>query len=144
MANEATVSCGMRIKIGNTDWRAYPTQFKADVSEESGPSPGDIIVDRNGRNIDLSEIGVPGLCWIQNRSDTYYILVGIQVPLSPSGVDFFPLLELLPGEAFPLRLYRFLGTEFTGTGTGTPSDVNQLHIKSIGGTSRVFVGACGK
>lgn len=139
MAREARVSCGLTIRKDNIDFRAYPASFTADVSEASGPTPGEFEVGPYGKAVDLSSITTPGLCWIQNRSSTFSIIVGIH-----DGASFFPLLEFLPGEAFPMRLWRHLGEEFTGTGTGTPSDVNRLWISAIGGTARVFVGAFGK
>ncbi len=139
MSNEARVSCGLTIRKDNIDFRAFPASFTADVSESAGPSPGEFSVGPYGREVDLSEIVTPGLCWIQNRSETLSIILGIH-----DGSSFFPMLEFLPGEAFPMRLWQFLGNEFTGTGTGSPGDVNKLWVAAVGGTAKVFVGAFGR
>lgn len=140
MANEATVGCGLSIRVDNINYRSYPTQFKADVDEATGPTPGELVVTNAGKNVDLSSITTPGLCRIQNRSTTEFVLVGIY-----DGASFFPLMELLPGEAYVIRLYRDLGAEFTGTGTGTPADINTLQLKVTGATSaRVLVEVFGR
>lgn len=140
MANEARVSSSMRIQKDNIRYTAEPQAFTASVDEGTGPVPGELLVTSGGKNVDLSSIVTPGLCRIQNRSDTEYVLFGIH-----DGSNFFPMLELLPGESYVMRLYREIGVEFTGTGTGTPSDVNQLHLKVTGSTSaRVLVEVFGK
>jgi hypothetical protein len=139
MANEARLNVGLSISKSNIDYKSQPSSFRADVSLSEGPTPGEILVDQYGRDVDLSELTTPGLCVIQNRSTTYYVIVGIY-----DGVSFFPMLELLPGESFPLRLYRFLGTEFTGTGTGSPASSNRLHVVAVGGSARVLIDAFGK
>ena len=139
MANEARVSCGLQIRSNNTDFRAYPSSFQADVTEGTGPSPGEFSVGPYGVAVDLSQITTPGLCWVQNRSTTLSVILGIH-----DGTSFFPMLEFLQGEAFPMRLWRHLGDEFTGTGTGSPSDVNRLWVMCEGGTARIFVGAFGR
>lgn len=139
MSNEATVRSSLRIRSGKKDYRSYPESFRADVSELTGPTPGEILVTTIGRDVDLTELETPGLCRIQNLDDTEYVLVGID-----DGASFFPLMEILPGESYVIRLYRQLGYEFTGTGTGTPSDVNMLHIKTVHGEARVLVEAFGK
>ncbi len=145
MAREATVGCGLRIRLDNIDYRAYPTQFTPDVDEGTGPVPGEVLVGSHGLDIDLSLLTTPGLCRIQNRALTGYIIVGIN-----DGSRFYPMLELLPGESYVMRLYRSIGVEFTGSGTGTPSDVNQLHIRAHGDTeaevttARVLVEVFGK
>lgn len=140
MASEATVGCGLQIRVGSIEYRALPSQFRADVAEGTGPVPGELTVTYAGKDVDLSGITTPGLCRIQNRSTTEYVLVGVH-----DGASFFPLLELLPGESYVMRLTRHLGDEFTGTGTGTPSDVNVLHLKVTGSTSaRVLVEVFGK
>lgn len=124
MSNEARVTGSLRIRKGNTDYQSRPTAFAADVAGTKGPSPGTITITTTGTDINLSQVGLPGLCYIQNLDETNYVVVGVY-----DGTSFFPLLELLPGEGYPLRLYRYIGTEFIGT--GTPADVNTLRIKAF-------------
>lgn len=139
MANEATIGCSLRIRSGNINYTSAPSTFRADVSESTGPTPGEISVGQYGVNVSLTNITTPGLCRIQNRSDTWPVLVGIH-----DGLIFFPLMEILPTECYVIRLWRHLGDELTGTGTGTPSDDNRFHLKSVGGTARVCVEVFGK
>lgn len=147
MSREANVGCGLRVRIPSTgtDYRSYPTQFTADVDEGTGPVPGEVLVGPHGLDIDLSLLTTPGLCRIQNRALTGYILVGIN-----NGTRFYPMLELLPGESYVMRLYRSLGSDFIGSGTGTPTEINQLHIRAHGeteaevATARVLVEVFGK
>lgn len=136
MANEIRVTCSLQIKKGNINYQSRPTAFTADMQGDVGPAVGTILVPLAGVNVDLSQLGTPGLCRIQNLDTTNYVVIGIY-----DGSIFFPMLELLPGESYPLRLYREIGTEFTGTGTGTPADVNNLRIKAFGGPCLVLVEA---
>lgn len=140
MANEANIQANLRIRKDNITYSSNPGSFRADVDEGTGPVPGELVVTAAGKDVDLSGITTPGLCRMQNRSATEFVTVGIH-----DGASFFPMLELLPGESYIMRLYRDLGVEFTGTGTGTPSDVNTLHLKVTGSTSaRVLVEVFGK
>lgn len=140
MANEANIQSSLRIRKDNISYSSEPSSFRADVGEGTGPVPGELIVTHAGEDVDLSSITTPGLCRVQNRSTTEFVLLGIH-----DGSNFFPMLELLPGESYVMRLYRELGVEFTGTGTGTPSDINNLHLKVTGSTTaRVLVEVFGK
>lgn len=145
MANEATITETIRIKRnGITIYSPQPRTFQADVTEETGPVPGELFVDSSGIDVDLSMITTPGLARFHNREDpdspnSPYVMIGIH-----DGLVFHPLMELLPGEFDRTRLYRHLGMEFTGTGTGTPGDRNSLHVKTPTGSARVLVEIFGK
>lgn len=134
MANEITVNCGLNIKNGSLDYAARPNSFRADMSTIGGPTPGTIAVPVTGVQIDLSGLSTPGICRIQNLDTTNYVTVGIY-----DGVSYFPLMELLAGESFIIRLYRHLGDEFVGT--GTPSDVNQLYAMADTAECKLLVEA---
>jgi len=144
MANEATINSYLQIKKGNLDYSSRPTSFKATVTTEAGPSPGQVTVTQAGVNIDLTEITVPGgFCRIQNidsvTSSTNYLEVGIW-----DGSSFYPLMELLQGESYVFRLARNLGEEF-GVGTGTTgAGINTLRLKAFSASMSAVVEAFNK
>lgn len=123
MANEATISVGLQVVKGNLNYLSQPQSFQANIETGKGPSPGAITASIEGTIVDLSQLARPGLCWIGNLDDTNFVTIAVY-----DGANWFPLLELLPGEFYPLRLSRYLNEEFVGTGTGTSSDANQLMI----------------
>lgn len=117
MANEATITNQLSIRVGKIEYLSQPVTFRADVAGEHGPTPGAVLIATTGTEIDLSQLTQPGLCRLQNLDDTNVVEVGIVDPqLSPS--IFFPMIELLAGESYVVRLSRALKKEF-GTGTGT-------------------------
>lgn len=114
MANEASIRCSMIINQGNLRYQSYPTEFRADVAAGGvGPTPGSFLAALAGTRVDLDELTRPGgLCIIKNLDEANYVIVGIF-----DGVEFYPMLELLPGEFYPCRLSRELGRS---VGTGVP------------------------
>ena len=115
MADEATVRCSLEITQGNLKYRSYPTDFTVDVAASKGPVPGAIAVGTAGTDIDFSELTTPGLCRISNLDATNYVEIGIW-----DGTEFYPVIELGPGEFYVIKLSRFLGKSFAvGSGTGT-------------------------
>lgn len=139
MSSEAQVRCSLQIKVGNLYFQNQPTQFVADVSVANGPTPGVVPVTITGVNIDLSKLTKPGFCVIQNldvlaTNPLNYVLIGPY-----DGVSFYPLIELLPGETCMLRLYRYLGGEFLGTGTN--ADTNFLRAMSYNASCKILVQA---
>lgn len=121
MANEATVNCSLQISKGNLKYQSRPTSFRADVSGTKGPSPGAVTVPTAGVDIDLSALTTPALCRLMNLDSTNRVSVGVH-----DGAIYHPLVELLAGESFVLRLARDLTTEY-GTGTG---GTNTLHARA--------------
>lgn len=139
MANEARVNSGLQITLGELQYRSNPTAFLADVSGSGGPTPGTITVTNAGTDVDLSEITTPGLCRIQNLSSDYEVEVGVW---NADQSEFYPLLALLPGETFVMRLSASLNQEYESTGTGTSAELNTLRIKVLTGeTAKVLVEA---
>ena len=121
MADEIVVTGNLRIAKGNLLYISQPTSFRADMDGEKGPTPGQITALTTGTVINLSQLSTPGLARIMNLDDTNYVTIGVS-----DGSDFFPVLEMLPGETFPVRLSRYVNLEFDQTGTGTSADVNRL------------------
>ena len=127
MADEATVQCSLQIKKGNLTYRSNPTAFRADVATAKGPSPGAFTASTDGTSVDLTALTQPALCRIQNIDATNFVEVGIW---DTEAALFFPLMELLPGESYVIRLSRNIEEEYVGTGTGTSAATNRLRIKA--------------
>lgn len=135
MADEARITSSLQIikraEDGTIllDARPQPTTFTADVAGVKGPTPGAITVSTAGTDVDLSELTVPGLCRFMNNDDVNFVTYGIW---DPTGVVFYPLGELLPGESYVIRLSRDIEEEF---GTGDPGTAvqdtdNKLRFKA--------------
>lgn len=132
MANEITVYSGLTINKRNSagtaivlQYQSQPVTFKADIDGSSGPYVGSVIVQRTYTIIDLSRVATPGMARIMNQDGEDFVEVGIW---SPAAGDFFPMIELLKGESFVMRLSRFIGQGLMpGTGTGT-SDLNTNYL----------------
>ena len=125
MSDEATIRASLQITNGNLNYRSYPTDFYADVTGKKGPVPGAVTVPVLGTDINFSELTTPAWCRIANLDETNYVTVGI---LDPDG-DFYPLLEILPGEFQVVRLSRFLSQSW-GVGTATSDTGCTLHLRA--------------
>lgn len=139
MANEATVHSSLQIRSssGSLNYRTARGAFTADVAGNKGPVPGALTVPVGGVNVDLSGLTYPGLCVVSNLEAVgaaTYVRFGVS-----DGSSFYPVIELLPGESYAIRLPRTGGVEYAGTGTN--ADVNTFHLRSYGGTSVVSVEA---
>lgn len=138
MANEATIRCGLTIRkmSGSLTLLDYSksTNFQATVTGTKGPTPGAFTVSVTGTDVDLSELTTPGFVTIKNLDATNFVTYGIR---DPDSGNFFPLGELLPGEAYVLRLSRYLFQEFylPPTGTGTANNT----LRFVADTSSVVV-----
>lgn len=99
---------------------SQPTFFTADLTGDSGPYVGTLVVNQTITkvNLDTYQVSPGGMMRVHNQSDNV-IFVGIYV----QEVDaFFSLEEILPGEFHRVRLSRYLGQDtdvVTGTGTGS-------------------------
>lgn len=146
MANEAMIRGSLQVAAGNLSYQSPRSigAFQADMStgeDQGGPTPGAILVSVEGTDVDLSQLTTPGLCIIQNLDPTNFVTLGIW---DTEAELLFPLLEFMPGEGFPVRLSRYLQTEFIGTGTGTSDYTNQLRLKADTAPCRVLVEAFDK
>ena len=135
MSNEATLRVSLNIKTGSMDFRSSPTAFNADVSQASQGSPGGMTVAVTGTDVDMSQITIPGFCWLQNLDPTNYVEYGIKDSISG---NFYPLGELLPGECYLLRLSRYILQELAGTGTGIVAS-STFHLKAAAAPCRCIV-----
>lgn len=138
MANEATVTSTLSINQDGIQYRSpQPNRFLADVSVMRGPVPGAFPCSMDGTDLDLSLLTTPGLCCLQNLDATDYVTLGVYDPTSDT---FFPVLELLPGEVYVVRLHRFVNRESTGTGTQVDYD-SRLQLRANAGEVWVRVDA---
>lgn len=140
MSDEATVNSGLnaRFPSGKLDYQSRPTTFRADMSTDAGPAPGRVTVSTAGSDVNLSAITTPGLCRMINLDSTNYVQVGLY---DPETVKFYPMLEIMPGESYVLRISRDIKEEYgTGAGTGTTgASTNTLRMKAIGGACECLV-----
>lgn len=139
MSNEARVSVSLTIKQGSKSRQSQPTSFNADVTGTNGPTPGSILVGVTHTEPDLTQITSPGgFCVIQNIDATNFVEVGVY---SSHFTEFFPMMELLPGEIYVVRLSRYLGVDLKpGTGSGAQDAfTNKLSLKAVGAACRVIL-----
>ena len=118
MANEITVTAGLRVNKGNLDYQSRPQVFTADLNTAEGPFVGALEISTSGTIIDLSEMSQPGVGRITNLDDTNRVEFGIWDGTSV----FYPWGEWLPGETWPFRLSRYL----QGPGTAGTWDLRGL------------------
>lgn len=122
MSNEIQVRASLQIKNGNQQVQTQPTAFYANQSRVGGPDPGGITVPTTGTDVSFAALTQPGMCRISNLDAVSTLIVGIKF-----GSFFYPLMDVLPGEFYVLRLSQFLGKEVFGTGTGVASSSATLH-----------------
>ena len=138
MANEATIRSSLIIRSGNLTYRSGKQGFSADVSGSKGPVPGAVTATTDGTDIDLSGLTTPGLCEITNLDSANPVKVGRW----DSNVNvFYPLMLLLPGEQYTIRLDPDVEDEYTGTGTGTTAASSTLRAKGVNASVNVSVNA---
>lgn len=141
MAGEITVTGALAINKEKLSYQSLPTSFTADMDgTPDGPTPGAITATLDGTDIDFSELESFGVCRIQNLDSTNFVDVGI---VDPETEKFYPILRLLAGESFPMRLSPNLQEEYgTGAGTGTTgANTNRLRIKADTAPCNVIVDA---
>ncbi len=157
MANEARIQAGLQIRGPlSQQYQSAPAIFTADVHLAGGPTPGEFLASKSGTDVNLSALTQPGWCWLFNLGVdasgndlagtagdefnwTNYVEYGLK---DHTTGNFYPLGELLPGEATVVRLSRFIGLEIgTGAGTTPGADAVKMQVKSIGTASKVIVNA---
>lgn len=109
-----TVQSSLNVLGTNISYRSQPTGFQGSTVLEKGPCPGAFTVPKGGKAIDFSNLVTPGYCRIQNLDTKNFITVGVRDLITNR---FYPLIEILPGESYPLRWSRSMLGEFSGTGT---------------------------
>ena len=128
MANEAQIAVSLSVSVGELQFQSSPASFNADVSAAGGDGavPGAVEATLAGALIDLSKLTAPGgFAVIQNLDATNYVSIGMR---DPDSSKFYPVLDLLPGEIFVVRLARDYDTEF-GAGTGTGGSGVQYYAR---------------
>lgn len=149
MADEAQIRLGLRIVRAPLDYQSNPTAFTMDVLNSSPPIPGKIVATPAGVDLDLTNLGVPGLIWLMNMSTQDFVTWGV---VDPDTDKFLPVGELpianasTGGKPFLHNLSRYLYTGFsgaigTGTGTGTLGHPATLRFYSNDVDCEVFVAA---
>lgn len=128
MAGEARVTSSLFVRkatgsVVHIDYQSRPASFVADVNGTKGPTPGSILVSVNGTNIDLTELGTPGLCRFHNQSPTYSVRIG---RWNETTDEFYPFMLLKPGESYVVRLDADIEEEYSGTGTAVSAAVSTL------------------
>ena len=120
MGDQAQLNISLQISkddaTGIVNYRAYPTQFTADVDGAMGPTPGAFQASVFGTAVDLSELTSPGFCRISNLDPTNFVTWGIR---DPDTDLFYPCGKILSGEFYVIRLSESLGQVWSGSGTGT-------------------------
>lgn len=134
MASEARITTSLSIQkrsgtIPLIDYISRPSSFQADVDGTKGPTPGSVLISVNGTNIDLTQLGTPGLCRFFNKSASYAVLVG---RWDEALANFYPFLMLKPGESYVVRLAPDVEDEYSGTGTDTTASVTTLRAIALG------------
>lgn len=127
MANEISMQVRVRIANGNLKYNNPVTSYTIDMSGAKGPTPGAIAVPTSGVDVYLSQLTTPGICVFTNLDATNFVEVGIK---DPQTNVFYPLMEIGPGESYPIKLTRNLGEQYSGSGTGTTSPENYLRLKA--------------
>lgn len=134
MADEVTVTSSLFVQKRNDEgtetlieYQSRPSAFRADMTGAKGPTPGAIAVSRFGTDISLSQLDHPGFCRFRNLNETNPIEVGVY---NTDQSEFYPLLRLLPGESYVVRLSPNISGEYAGTGTGTTGELNTLRAIS--------------
>ncbi len=138
MADEATIQSSLLIRAGNISYQSQPVSFRATVTGRKGPVPGCIRVPITGVSVNFTELVLPSLCRIQNLDVTNFVTVGIW---DPNSATFYPVLDLLAGESYVMRLSRFMQSDL-GTGSGTDGGSgNRLRLRADTAACNVVIEA---
>lgn len=105
MANEISISAGIKLKNGNLAFSSSPTSFQANQSVANGPSPGAVKALTSGTTVSFAELTLPGWAAITNTDASNFVTYGLF-----DGSTFRPLGELRPGETAVLRFSRTMLT----------------------------------
>lgn len=135
------VTSSLQIVQGNLNYQSLPSAFVPTVTfanGPNGPTPGAVTISVNGTDITFSQLtAMGGLCVLQNINSTSTIRVGARDKTSN---EFYPIMDLLPGESYVIRLSADLGKEELGTGTFSGSN-SVLHCKAVGANAILSINA---
>lgn len=144
MAREGRYTSSLSIQKRDSTSQVYQINYRPpagntifDVSGTAGPTPGSIPVSISGTDISLSALsGPPGWMRVYNQDTTNYVIWG---PYDPDTDVFYPICEIMPGEEYAVRLYRFFLRESTGTGTLPGGYNSTLRFQAHTATCQVTV-----
>lgn len=141
MSNEIRLQVSLQVKASASSlvYQSQPTAFNIDMAGSKGPTPGAIKSTVAGTEINLSQLDtLGGMCRIMNLDLENKVTVGIW---NPSIGKFHPIMDILAGESYVIRLSTELGAEY-GTGTGSVGDASdQLMVKAWTSPCNVLVEA---
>lgn len=144
MADEINATIRMSVRKTSTSGAIilidedHTATFNMNMGDRLGPAPGLQRIPTTGKDIDLSELNVPGPCFIKNMDQTNFVTYGIKEPATGK---FYPWGDLRPGEASLFRFSKYLGEEFIGIGTGTDPTPNTVHFMANTAAVQVYIGA---
>ena len=137
MANEIQVSLSINATKGNGQYQNLPKTFVVDMEGTFfGPSPGALQVSISGTDINLSQFGTPGICFINNMDETYAVRGGIY---DVTNDTFYPLFRVSPGGIAYFEMDRSATEESTGTGTLSGGYNSTFQLRAEGGSPNVKV-----
>lgn len=103
MANEIQANFVMKVSKGGVTY-INEASAKTLTLAAAAPSVSRYTVTATtaaqGVALDLGDVAVNGICWLENTDATNYCDVGVR----DGGGTFIPLIRLLPGEAWPIRV----------------------------------------
>lgn len=143
MPNEFTIRSSLAVRKVASDGTVQANyrsggvgSFRDDMVTTSpkGPTPGAVGITTVGTDIDLSQLTVPGWCFLKNMDDSDTVEYGIH-----DGSVFHPMGELGPGDETVFKFSRNFGEEHVYQGTGTGATVNTFHAKSYNGAAVLLV-----
>lgn len=133
---DAELRTTLRIRKGNIRYTSDPTFFQMSMAAAKGPTPGEILVPRGGREILLGEVAPAGWTFFKNNDSDNFLTAGVY-----DGSRFYPFLEFPAGIGYPVILSRYLNQEFVGTGTNSNADINKLYVEPDTAALRLLVQA---
>lgn len=126
-SQQSRVTSSLQVTSGKLNYQSQPSAFIAVVNGSNGPTPGSVTIPVNGTDVTFPQLtAMGGFCRLMNLDPVNYVTVGVR---DKSTNEFYPLLELLPGETYVCRLSRKLPMEEAGTGTFLGSNT-VLHAKA--------------
>lgn len=138
MADEISIRSTIQIVKAGITYQNRGGDFKKDLTNSKGPSPGAITATVTGVLVDLSELSSFGACIIKNYDITNKVEIGFYI----SGV-FYPFKEIGPKEEWVHYFSENLGEQYGTAGTGTvgPALVDPLLVRAINSSCQISVEA---
>lgn len=136
MANEAQVRATLQVITGNHNHQTHGGEFNVNMATPVGPTPGAVLINTTGEDINFTELTTPGWVWMKNLDSANYVEWGLH-----DGSVFHPVGILRPGKCALFEFSPNLGEEHTIAGTGTTGTVNVLHLRANTATCQILINA---